>query len=283
MMRKIRKIVTGCLLAGCLLVGNAGEGQAAPILEEFDTYGEYHAALGLKLETNPRIFRDAYYEQDAPALEEWGKLLKGNGDDDVKEELAGEFKDIKIKGNGKYTVKLKNAEYDGGSEFRKLYVATDIPNSGEVTFKNLVVKIDGEKVAGMKKPVLDTTDEYSGHCVLLVLHPSNEAVKDVMEADTVPQSDENLLEISFEVEGFSYDKGEAAATPTPEPTATPEPEQIPEEEPFTEDKTDQEAATEKSSSDTELSAGRKAGIVITIIVAIGGIVTSLVVVNQRKH
>lgn len=282
-MKKFRNIVTGCFLAGCLILGNVQGGQAAPVQEEFDAYGEYHAALGLKLETNPRVYRDAYFEEEALSQEQWGKLLKGNGDDDVKEELDGEFKDITIKGNGTYSVKLKNADYDNGDEFRKLYVATDIPNSGDVTFKNIVVKVDGEKVAKMKNPVFDTTEEYSGHCVLLVLHPSNEAVKDVMEANTVPQTDKNIIEISFEVEGFSYDKGEAAVTPAPEPTATPEPEQIPEEEPVTEDKTVRESNSEDSSSDRELSTGRKAGIAITIIVAIGGIVTSLIVVNQRKH
>ena len=143
-----RRAAVGILMAGILLAVRVAPVQAEP---KVDTYGEYHAALGVQTDATRRVFRDAYFDGRAEEAEDFNKLKRersqGSGADRA-EESRGTFKDVAMKGNGTYTVSLKNADFHGDRTFRKLYVATDIPNTNKIKFSNMSVSIDGRVLRG---------------------------------------------------------------------------------------------------------------------------------------
>lgn len=275
-----RKAITGLLAAGVLLITSVTPVQAE---NQVDTYGTYHAALGVQTDSYRRVFRDAYFDGDAEQEEEFQKLKRersqGSGAEGA-EIQKGKFKDVTIKGNGTYTVSLKNADFHWERKFRKLYVATDIPNTQEIEFSNMSVNIDGRVLRTFEEPVLDVSKTYRKNCVLLAIHPVNEDVKNAISTRTVPRNQDNVIKIRFTVSGFDYDKGETPETPTPKPTATPE---------VTEAPVSREKATQEPKSsvapkkDTEMPVENEVGIVVTIIVAIGGVLGCLVVVTKRSR
>lgn len=273
-------------MAGALLVAGVRPAEAE---RKVDTYGEYHAALGVQTDSYRRVFRDAYFDGKAEKAEDFKKLKRersrGSGAKRA-EESEGTFKDVTIKGNGTYTVSLKNADFHGNSSFRKLYVATDIPNTKKIKFSNMSVSIDGRVLRTFDRPVLDTSKTYRGNSVLLAIHPVNEEVRGAISARTVPRNRENEIKIRFTVSGFDYDKGEKPNTPSPEPTATPEESAAPAKE--SRDTPAPEATraseeTEKPEESGKLPMGNQVGIVVTIVAAIGGVLACLAVVTKRNR
>ena len=168
-------------------------------------------------------------------------------------------------------------------------MATDIPNTKEIKFSNLSIRINGTVLRTFSKPVLDSADHKS-KCVLLVLDPDNSEVRNSISS-TVPRSTENEIKVTFTVKGFSYKKGETPPTPTPKPTKTPEVEDIKKEDDNTDGTDAREAiATEapEEIEETNEEAGevtveKKIGIGITVVFAIGAILACVVVVNKRQH
>ncbi len=273
-------------MAGALLVAGVRPAEAE---RKVDTYGEYHAALGVQTDSYRRVFRDAYFDGKEEKAEGFKKLKRersrGSGAKRA-EESEGTFKDVTIKGNGTYTVSLKNADFHGNSSFRKLYVATDIPNTKKIKFSNMSVSIDGRVLRTFDRPVLDTSKTYRGNSVLLAIHPVNEEVRGAISARTVPRNRENEIKIRFTVSGFDYDKGEKPNTPSPEPTATPEESAAPAKE--SRDTPAPEATraseeTEKPEESGKLPMGNQVGIVVTIVAAIGGVLACLAVVTKRNR
>lgn len=281
-----KRAVAGILLAGALLVAGTRPAQAE---QKVDAYGEYRAALGMQTDSYRRVFRDAYFDGKAEKADGFQTLKRersrGSGAKRA-EESEGAFKDVKIKGNGTYTVSLKNADFHGNSSFRKLYVATDIPNTKEIKFSNMSVSIDGRVLRTFHKPVLDTSKMYRKNSVLLAIHPVNEEVKGAIPARSVPRNSENEIKIRFTVSGFDYDKGEKPVTPSPRPTATPEESAAPKKEsrdtPVPE-KTRKPEQTEKPKESGELPMGNQVGIAATIVTAIGGVLACLAVVTKRNR
>ena len=281
-----KRAVAGILLAGALLAASMRPAEAE---QKVDTYGEYHAALGVQTDSYRRVFRDAYYDGKAEKAEDFKKLKRersqGSGAERA-EESEGTFKDVSIKGNGTYTVSLKNGDFHGNSSFRKLYVATDIPNTKEIKFSNMSVSIGGRVLRTFDKPVLDTSKMYRKYSVLLAIHPVNEEVKGAISARTVPRSRENEIKIRFTVSGFDYDKGEKPGTPSPKPTATPKDSAAPAKEsrdtPALEvTKVPEESRKPEESG--ELPMGNQVGIIVTIVAAIGGVLACLAVVTKRNR
>lgn len=275
-----RKVVLGLLMAGVLLVSGVKPVQAE---KKVDTYGEYHAALGVQTDSTRRVFRDAYFDGKAEKKDDFRELKRerstGSGAERA-EALDGTFKDVKIKGNGTYTVSLKNADFRGDRSFRKLYVATDIPNTGDITFSNMSVSIDGRVLRTFEEPVLDVSKTYRKNCVLLAIHPINEEIKDAISTRTVPGNQENVIKIRFTVSGFDYDKGETPETPTPKPTATPEVTKAP----VKENKATASPENRKDSAKSqELPVENEVGIAATIVIAICGVLGCLVVVSRRSR
>lgn len=281
-----KRAVVGILMAGALLVAGTRPVQAE---QKVDTYGEYHAALGVQTDAVRRVFRDAYYDGRAEEEDDFEELKRersqGSGPERA-ESCQGDFKDVTIKGNGTYTVSLKNADFHGQRTFRKLYVATDIPNTGEIKFSNMSVSIDGEVLRTFHEPVLDVSKTYRKNSVLLAIHPVNEEVKDEIPVRSVPRNRENIIKIRFTVTGFDYEKGEKPQRPTPEPTATPEVTQAPREK---ETARTPEVTREPGNQNNEENASRelpvenKIGIIVTIVAAIGGVLICLTVVTRRNR
>ncbi len=284
MMRK--RAVAGILLAGALLVSGIRPAEAE---QKVDVYGEYHAALGVQTDSYRRVFRDAYFDGKAEKADDFKKLKRersqGSGAKRA-EESEGIFKDVTIKGNGTYTVSLKNADFHGYSSFRKLYVATDIPNTKEIKFTHMSVSIDGRVLRTFDRAVLDASKMYRKNSVLLAIHPVNEEVKGAISTRTVPRNRENEIKIRFTVSGFDYDKGEKPSTPTPKPTATPEESAAPKKEsqdtPVPEI-TQAPEETENPEESGKLPMGNQVGIVVTIVAAIGGVLACLAVVTKRNR
>ncbi|MCI8337103.1 MAG: hypothetical protein HFH62_00285 [Lachnospiraceae bacterium] len=281
-----KRAVAGILLAGALLMAGA---RPAVAEQKVDTYGEYRAALGVQTDSYRRVFRDAYFDGKAEKADGFQTLKRersqGSGADRA-EESEGTFKDVAVKGNGTYTVSLKNADFHGNRSFRKLYVATDIPNTKEIKFSNMSVSIDGRVLRTFDKPVLDTSKMYRKNSVLLAIHPVNEEVKGAISTRSVPGNRENEIKIRFTVSGFDYDKGEKPSTPSPRPTATPEESAAPSKESRDTPVPEITQAPEESENPAEsgkLPMGNQVGIVATIVAAIGGVLACLAVVTKRNR
>lgn len=282
-----KRAVAAILMAGVLFAAGLKPVQAAP---KVDTYGEYHAALGVQTDSTRRVFRDAYFDGTSEKKSDFKKLKKerssGSGADRA-EEMDGKFTDTVIKGNGTYAVSLKNADFSGNRSFRKLYVATDIPNTQDIKFSNMTVSIDGRVLRTFSEAVLDESRTYRKNCVLLAIHPVNEDVKRAISTRTVPVNRENVIKIRFTVSGFDYDKGETPQTPSPKPTRTPEVT----EEPVKQEETtasSEPAPTEPAEDQPqeepgEVPIGNQVGIFVTIVAAIGGVLACLAVVSKRNH
>lgn len=282
-----KRAVVGVLMAAALLIAGIRPVQAE---QKVDTYGEYHAALGVQTDAIRRVFRDAYFDGRAENKDDFEELKRersqGSGAERA-ENSDGDFKDVTIKGNGSYTVSLRNADFHGQRTFRKLYVATDIPNTEEIQFSNMSVSIDGEVLRTFHNPVLDVSRTYRKNCVLLAIHPVNEEVKDEIPVRSVPRDRENIIKIRFTVTGFDYDKGEEPQRPTPKPTSTPEVTQAPREReeavetPGVSRETDNK--NQQDNASRELPMANQIGIIVTIVAAIGSVLVCLTVVTRRNR
>lgn len=268
-----------------------------------DIDGEYHAALGLQTDptyNNGRIYRKAYYTNPFYGKDEWSHLAMGTyGDEDSYERLLGRFTDVKIKGNGKYTVSLKNADFRDAREFQLLQVATDIPNTGKIKFSDMKVEINGEEVASVRRPVLDKRKNAKTYACLQVINTEIDNL-DVIDRDCVPSDEENSIKITFTVKGFSYNKGEKPpAKATPKPTATVKPQPVETVAPELNDKaeTDVSKDNEKTASEgVSAKSGKKGAeedvipdeyetpvILVVIIISVIAIIGITVSVNQRRR
>ena len=257
--------------------------------KKVDKNGVYHAALGLQTDSRKNVYRQGYYENGAEEEDDFSSLVMGKKGKSDYEVLDGTFKDVTIKGNGTYSVSLKNADFNGDRRFRKLYVTTDIPNTGEITFSNMIVSIDGTVLRTFNEPVLDSTKQHKQNCMLLAIHPTDRNLRNGVNRWSVPRNKTNTIKISFTVEGFSYDKGEPVPTEEPEVTEEPE-ETIAPEESVLPEKTvapESEQNTKKQKAETEkyppLSTERKVGIAGTIVIAIAAIILCIMVVSRRQH
>lgn len=273
------------LLAGALAMGNAVNVQAekTDAKKQVNVDGVYHAALGLETgSTSSPVYRKSYYNDKTYGTRAWKKAAVGTKEEGNYQELTGTFKDAKIKGNGTYTVSAKNINYMGQRKFAKLYVATDIPNSGKIKFSNMKVTVNGVVRKVVLKPYIDKKRRYS--VMMAIDQETTLPAQNVMSPWCVPRTTQSDLTIQFDVKGFSYNKGDAVPTATPEITPAPEPTSTPEVT-----KTPQPEETPKVTSEAKDSTEgltktqRQVGIVVTIILAIGGIIGSLIVVNGRKR
>ena len=305
MIKKFKFILA--ISAVAALCGIIGFNTEVSAKKTVDINGEYHAALGVQTDptyNNGRIYRKAYYTNPYYGKDEWSHLAMGTyGDEDTYERLLGRFTDVKIKGNGKYTVSLKNADFRDAREFQLLQVATDIPNTGKIKFSDMKVEINGEEVASVRRPVIDKRKTAKTYACLQVINTEIENL-DVLDRDCVPRDDENSIKITFTVTGFSYKKGEKPpAKSTPKPTATAKPQTAKTTAPVSNDKADADSGSTASKKDDASKAdnvsaksGGKAAeedvlsdeyeppvIFGVIIISIISIISITISVNQRRR
>lgn len=221
--KSIIRIIMAAIVMSIVIIAAGGiYADAEPVDNTVDLYGTYNAALGLRTDKNTtNIYRMGYYHKESAGTKRWKHLSTGTYPSENYRQLEGKFKDVKIKGNGKYTVSLENADFMGETDFSKMQVSTDIPDTGQIKFSNMVVKINGEEVGNFKKPYVDNNKEAKGNCCLLVINKERTDFEGI-DSNCVPQGTENKITISFKVSGFSYKKGETPATPEPVQTKEPE-------------------------------------------------------------
>ncbi len=246
-----------------------------------DTDGKYNAALGLRTDTDKNIYRMGYYHKKSTGTKKWKHLAIGDYSSPDYKEVAGTFTDVEIKGNGKYTVYLENADFMGETSFSKMQVSTDIPNTGKITFSDMVVKINGSEVARFDNPVIDQHEDTKGNCCLMVINKDRESFSG-LDANCVPSGTENKISISFKVNGFSYKKGETpkpADTPKPEPADTPEPKATKTPKPEVSNSVEPDTDLQRPVVDEEIRPAVIISIIVVAVIAVIGITFS---VTKRK-
>lgn len=228
MHKKSWKRVMASLFAGALVLSLALT--ATPVdakkkkkdkAPEFDPSGTYHAALGVQTATNLWIMRFAYFDKDQN--EHYGTDLQDSLVYDSKEnpgEIAtatGTFTDAEIAGNGTYTVSLSGADFLGETCLSQLHIATDIPTSADVTFSDVVFKLNNRTIAEFDEAVMEDEAPYIvGGMDILVINHWREALRGILADQGVSEDAEsgyNLLagagddnlSVTFTVSGFDYD------------------------------------------------------------------------------
>lgn len=258
---------------------------ATPLDTEVNVNGKYHATLGFETDSYRNVYRYGYFDDKDRAKKEWKQISSGTIGEDDYQSYQGTFKNAIIKGNGTYSVRLSNANYRYANTFKLLQVSTDIPNTGAITFSNMKVIVNGEEKLSFKKVSTSSNRDY---VVLYAINDKKEALADLGDDKRIVPSSyqSNSVVIKFKVSGFSYKKGETAPTPTPVATPTIEPTQEPATEASAQP--DVSAGAEaitgtEAPKVNEVTTERKVGMGFVVVIAIGGIVASLVVVNKRKR
>ena len=226
-----------------------------------DLDGTYNAYVGIQsgAYTFRNAWDDATYGRDTNP-EAFGQMSLVESDGTLSKK-AGSFVDTVIAGNGTYTVEVNDLAWDDGSEaLNLLFISTDIPNSGEITFSNLKVDFDGKNVMEMAEGFLDG-DSKEIMKVLFINIWNKDITNSYNMAGMLPTSN---VKITFDVSGFNYDK---AATEAPAETpAEPEPTEAPA---ATEAPAEPTVAPTEAPADVETDAeGGMSPLVIVIIVVV---------------
>jgi len=302
-MKKNRIRWAAALLTGILLAGSTfapatatGTDNRKQTKKQFDANGIYHAALGVSTAVQPNIKRNAYFSKKANALYktgQWNKLTVKDPNTGVQNECQGKFKDIKIKGNGKYTVRLKNADFGGQTALSKLHVATDIPVNNKVTFSDVTAKINGQTILTFEEPFMEDKKRFvsGGMDILLLENQRQDLVEQINGRgiylnsegayDLVTGTGEDTIQVTFTVSGFDYKKGEKRK---PEKTPAPTAEQTAKPDPAANKKKQEEllpaVTADPVSADTAPDRSTAIFVVVAVaIVSCGGVVA---IVNSRS-
>jgi len=279
------KAMPGIIMAAAVFTGIMPAGSTiADAKPSVKLDGEYHAALGVRTGSGKNIYRMAYYHKKSAGTDKWKHLAIGDYSSEEYQEIKSTFKDVVIKGNGKYTVSLENADFQGETSFSRMQVSTDIPDTGKIKFSDMSVKVNGRELVKYDEPYIDKHGDADGNCCLLVINEDREGFEG-LDGDCVPQGTENKISITFKVSGFSYNKGEKpkpAETPAPKPTKTPEPEK-PDNTPEPEETAKVSPAPDASSRELVVDEELRPAVIISIIViAVISVIAITFSVTKRK-
>ncbi len=279
------KAMPGIIMAAAVFTGIMPAGSTiADAKPSVKLDGEYHAALGVRTGSGKNIYRMAYYHKKSAGTNKWKHLAIGDYSSEEYQEIKSTFKDVVIKGNGKYTVSLENADFQGETSFSRMQVSTDIPDTGKIKFSDMSVRVNGRELVKYDEPYIDKHGDADGNCCLLVINEDREGFES-LDGDCVPQGTENKISITFKVSGFSYNKGEKpkpAETPAPKPTKTPEPEK-PDNTPEPEETAKVSPAPDASSRELVVDEELRPAVIISIIViAVISVIAITFSVTKRK-
>ena len=276
------KAMPGIVMAAAVFTGiMAAGGTSADAKPSVKLDGEYHAALGVRTGSGKNIDRMAYYHKKSAGTDKWKHLAIGDYSSEEYQEIKSTFKDVVIKGNGKYTVSLSDADFQGETSFSRMQVSTDIPNTGAIKFSDMSVKINGTEVVKYDEPYIDKHKNADGNCCLLVINEDREGFES-LDGRCVPQGTENKISITFKVSGFNYKKGEKpkpAVTASPKPVETAAPEDTPAPEENAKTPAVPDMASQKPVVDEEI---RPAVIISIIVIAVISVIAITFSVTKRK-
>lgn len=186
----------------------------------------YHAAMGIQTSTQIWIQRWGYFEgsqNEYYNTENYSKLYAAGG-----VFYDGTFEDTEIKGNGTYTVALKDADFAGETAISQMHIATDIPleESKKLSFTDVTLEINGNEVLKFDEAVMEDEEPYlQGGAVILLLNHWRDSVIQAVGGMGRSEDSSNgweLLEgsgkenvsIRFTVSGLPYDNEEQAEAKT---------------------------------------------------------------------
>lgn len=245
---------------------NAVEEGAAAAAEEtvtvapVDLNGTYNAYIGIQ--TPNWSFRNAYDDATYGLGTDFFNQITGWDADNNAITIPGNIHDTVISGNGTYTVSIDGLSFPDGEfstqEFLNLiFISTDIPNSGEITFSDVKLTIDGKNVDLPNGAILDPDSKEVTK--LLLQNIWNNDCKEIGYY-AVPMTD---ISITFTVSGFAYDNEASAETTETVAESTP-------------------AETTPAAEETSSNTGLIVGIVVAAVVVIGGVVAGVVVSKKKK-
>ncbi len=227
----------------------AAEEEEEKVEAEIDLNGVYHAFIGFQSPTYS--FRNAWdgddgYGHDTP---EFSQVTGWEGSDELV--IPGTFEDVDIAGNGTYTVAAHGLDFqtDDWSQdhMNLIFFSTDIPNTTQITFSDIQLKVNGNSVSISNYLV---TDENT--CLRVMLQNIWDTDHGIAELPfyQTPVTD---LEITFTVSGFAYDKAADASTDTAAPAA---------------DASADTEAGKEAADDTKSDKGGNAGLIVGIIAGV---------------
>lgn len=185
--------------------------------KDFDPNGEYNAYFMFQAD-GCWIFRDPFYKKTTGMENEnWDKMLTTLDVEDAKP-VDGQITDVKIKGNGTYTVGVKglngcitNSKEESHVKF--VGVSTDIPSNDTVKITNVKTKIDGITKLTQDNAIID--DEAQKAVNTINFNTAN-TYRNSADLKTDFQLPNDSVEVTFTVSGFAKDDPDAKeATPTP--------------------------------------------------------------------
>ncbi len=178
----------------------SAEEEAAETAASVDLGGTYNAYIGIQ---GPKYsFRDSYDNAATGFGTDFFNQITFQGDTTDKTSIPGTLTDAVIAGNGTYTVSASDIqwpddEFADQDHMNLIFFSTDIPNSGEITISDVVLKINGSEVADINPEIVE-----DGDYVVCSIQNIWVAEHETIGYYAVPFSN---IEISFKVSGFNYD------------------------------------------------------------------------------
>ncbi len=214
--------MTFALLSCGVVLTDTKECKAAKYV---DLNGTYHAALGIQTCTKAWINRFAYFDKKSNAYYGTNKanaLIAADSSAHGKK-YEGIFTDVKITGNGTYTVSLDNAKFDGETDISQLHVATDIPLNDVIKFENVSFSINGKKIADYNEGYMEDEAPYlRGGMDLLLINGWRAPLVEQLEKKGLKKKENGYkllkgtgkesISVTFTVTGFNYNYGDQSPT-----------------------------------------------------------------------
>lgn len=215
-----RQGITGVILAAIVCMAVAA--QSDVVSAEGEDQPVYHAAMGIQTATQIWIQRWGYYEgsqNEYYDTEDYDKLY-----DSHKKFYDGTFEDVEIRGNGTYTVALKDADFAGEETVSQLHIATDIPvaESEKLQFTDIKLEVNGNQVLQFDQAVMEDEEDYmQGGAVILLFNHWRDGLIETLKGmgkgedssngwDILQGSGAETVSITFTVSGLPYDNEESS-------------------------------------------------------------------------
>lgn len=283
---KLRKLFAA-ILVGVMTVSSlclsafAADGEV-PAPGEFDPDGtEYIAQMYIQT-GGSWVFRNTWSDENygtAMGYENADKLSNVEGD--VATVNEGTFTDVKLEGNGTYTVTLENPNFtkaDGteATNFNLIGVSTNIPASadaevgGPVKFTDVKITVNDSSISSYTYATGVADPDNEDYMNILGVNIWNKEVcvdaNTALGGEDVWPGEVSKVEVTFTVEGFNYDKA-------PEETEA-------EETEASDDATAETKADADKADDSE--GGLPTGAIIGIVAAVVVVVVVIIVVASSK-
>lgn len=219
-MSKRQKKSLAAILAALLVCMASVAAVPCAVSAEGEEKPVYHAAMGIQTATEIWIQRWGYYDSSYNEFydtENFNKLYDSN-----KQFYNGNFDDVEIKGNGTYTVKLRDAEFHDETTVSQLHVATDIPvaESEKLQFTDVKLEVNGNEILQFDTAFMEQEENYmqGGAVILLLNHWREELIKMLGSKgrsenaangwDILQGTGTENVSVTFTVSGLPYDNEE---------------------------------------------------------------------------